>query len=90
METLNVLIISSMISFTNNNLIQEDSFHGFNELFDRIMSRMPSAEIKYNTGVVTLINSVLMMPNALRSEMGEIKIPEEIQDFKVRLESELK
>ena len=54
------------------------------------MSRMPSAEIKYNTGVVTLINSVLMMPNALRSEMGEIKIPEEIQDFKVRLESELK
>ena len=73
-----MLVISSIISFANNNLIQEDSFHGFNELFDRAMSRFPSAETKYCTGIVVIINSIVMMPNALLNGMGGIVIPGEL------------
>lgn len=70
-----MLIISPVITFTNNNLVQEDSFHAFKELFSRAMERLPSNDAKYYTAIVVLANTVPLMPKALKTELSSLSIP---------------
>lgn len=51
---------------------------------------MSSGEQKYYTTIIILLNTVILMPSALKTEISNFKIPHELDTFKVRLESELK
>ena len=75
LETLNTLIISAIINFTNHNLIYEDVFYAFNELFSRSFNKMPSNDHKVHHAVLLTLNAVAAFPKALKMLM-HIKLPD--------------
>lgn len=54
------------------------------------MERLPSNDTKYYTAIVVLANTVPLMPKALKTELSSLSIPQELEQFKVRLQSQLK
>ena len=69
------MVISAIINFTNHNLIFEDVFYAFNELFSRVVNKLPSSENKIYYAMILTLNAVAALPRALKM-LIHIKLPE--------------
>jgi hypothetical protein len=79
------LIISAIINFVNHNLIYEDVFYSFNELFTRSFSKLPSSDQKIQNAVLLVLNSLAAFPRAIRTLL-HINLPEEIPSTRIKTE----
>jgi hypothetical protein len=61
------MIISAIINFVNHNLIFEDVFYSFNELFTRSFSKLPSTDPKPQYAVLLVLNALAAFPRALKT-----------------------
>ena len=82
-----MLIISPLVSFTNQNLIEEDCFHVFGQLFEVSMKRFPSNNTNNYTAIVLVLNCLFLLPNALKNCFLSISIPSELEQHEKRLKS---
>jgi hypothetical protein len=86
-ETLNILIISALISYTNHHLLQEDFFHAINELFERCFGRLPSSDNRNYAALILVINCLCSMPISVKNTFSSIQIPPQLENSQDRLKS---
>jgi len=62
-ETLNLMIVSSVINYQSNHLIYEDSFYAFNELFRKFVGRLTLTPTTIHTAIVLVLNCLYFFPS---------------------------
>ena len=79
-----MLIISAIINFTNHNLIYEDVFYAFNELFTRSFNKLPSSDPKVYNALLLALNAIAAFPKAMKTLL-HIKLPEEVSETRIKV-----
>jgi hypothetical protein len=79
-----MLIISAIINFTNHNLIYEDVFYAFNELFTRSFNKLPSNDPKVHHALLLTLNAMAAFPKAMKMLL-HIKLPEEVSETRIKV-----
>lgn len=63
LETLNTMIVSSVINFLSNHLIYEDSFHAFKEIFKKFLPRLSLTPTIFQSAIILVLNALYFFPS---------------------------
>ncbi len=62
LQTLNLMIVSTIINFEANNLIYEDGFHAINRIFSRFINRLTLKPSDFQTVIILVLNTLHFFP----------------------------
>lgn len=74
-ETLNIMIVSSVINYQSNHLIYEDSFYAFNELFRKFVTRLTLTPTTFHTAIILVLNCLYFFPSNFK-HFEALKMPD--------------
>lgn len=74
-ETLNIMIVSSVINYQSNHLIYEDSFYAFNELFRKFVARLTLTPTTFHTAIILVLNCLYFFPSNFK-HFEALKMPD--------------
>ena len=74
-ETLNIMIVSSVINYQSNHLIYEDSFYAFNELFRKFVTRLTLTPTTFHTAIILVLNCLYFFPSNVK-HFEALKMPD--------------